>query len=203
MSYAELGASRAKGNCIMAIDKNKKEDSLIKKIASHYYTDQDRAIEFLKKGEFRDDKNLPINYQNKTNLTTPYNSILFTGDLEEMAQLIEELSSKKKTHTRPTHEEIQNFTQNFDLVVVNFRAGDLLNKYGLYHMGIAYATGVPIIMLEGNKIPYFPLPGLARRTFVGNEKFDMARDYLTRLSSQHINDEAKVCYELFKKYNTA
>jgi hypothetical protein len=36
---------------------------------------------------------------------------------------------------------------------------------------------------------------------MGKERFDVAREYLERLQSQHISDEALICYELMNKYN--
>jgi len=204
MSYCELGAARASGNCIIAVDENDKRDSLIEQIASHYYTDKNRAIEFLKRNEFNFNKNLPIQVENKTKTREVCKSILFTGCLEEpgMEKLIAEISEFKEVYTRPPINELQDFSKKFDLVVVNFPKGEQHSKYGLYHIGLAYATEVPIIELEGNsKFPYPPLPGLARRTFIGKERFDVAREYLERLQSQHISDEALICYELMNKYN--
>jgi len=204
MSYCELGASRARGNCIIAVDENEKKDSLIEQIASHYYTDKERALDFLQEGDFNFGKHFPIKGKNKTKTREPCKSVLFTGSLEEegMERLIEEVSKFKEVHTRPPINELDNFSDKYDLVVANFPCGEQHSKYGLYHMGIAYATEVPIIELEGNsKFPYPPLPGLARRLFVGKERFEVAREYLERLQSQHISDEALICYELMTKWN--
>ena len=200
-SYCELGASRARGNCIIVVDENEKKDLLIEKIASHHYSNLEEAKYFLKKGEFIEEKNLPIAYENKTLNSNPCEKVLFTGNLEEMTLLMNNVSNNKKVYTNPIEFGIQNFTNNFDIVIANFKKGEAHDKEALYHMGIAYATGVPIILLEGNIIPYPTLPGLARRTFIGENKLKIAEDYLTALKSQHISDEALVCYELFKKYN--
>jgi hypothetical protein len=204
MSYCELGASRARGNCIIAVDHNDKKDSLIEQIASHYYTDKDRALEFLQKGEFNFNKHRPIKIENKTKTREPCKSILFSGSLEDagMIELIKETSKFKEVYTRVPVSDLYDFSDKFDLVVVNFPQGEQHSKYGLYHMGLAYATEVPIIELEGNsKFPYPPLPGLARRVFMGKERFHVAKEYLERLQSQHISDEALICYELMAKYN--
>lgn len=204
MSYCELGASRARGNGIIVVDENDKKDSLIEQIASHYYTDKKRALDFLEKGNFNFNKHQAIGIKNKTKTREPCKSILFTGNLEEegMIDLINYISKFKDVHTRPPISELSNFSDKYDLVVVNFSKGEQHSKYGLYHMGLAYATEVPIIELEGNsKFPYPPLPGLARRSFVGKERFNVAREYLERLQSQHISDEALICYDLMTKYN--
>ena len=52
MSYSELGGARAKGRCIIAVDKNEEKDSLIKKIASHYYSTEDGVIDLIENKKY-------------------------------------------------------------------------------------------------------------------------------------------------------
>jgi len=201
MSYCELGAARANGNCIVAVDENEEKDSLIEQIASNYFTSKQKALEFLKESKFNPDYN-SIKKNDKTSNKNPCRNILFTGNLEEMNELIEEVSKYKKVYTRPPINGLDDFSEKFDTVVVNFKKGEDHNKHGLYHMGLAYATKVPIIELEGNSaFPYPPLLGLARRVFTGKQRFTVAQEYLKQLGSQHIADEAKLCYELMNKFN--
>ena len=76
------------------------------------------------------------------------------------------------------------------------------DKKALFAMGLAYATHIPVVELEGNNVIYPPLPGFSRRPFVGKDRFEHAQEYLTNLESQHISDEALVYYELMKKFNS-
>jgi hypothetical protein len=203
MSYCELGASRAKGNIIIAIDENEKKDSLIEKIASHYFTSKERTINFLSKNQNSlSPKYNEIFENNKTKDKTPCKNVLFSGDLEEIQELMENVKKcGKNVYSKPPVQELDNFGDKFDLVVVNFKKDLNYHKYGLYHMGIGYATKVPIIELDGNPFPYPPLLGLARRVFTGDKRFEIAEKYLSELNSQHISDEAMICYKLFKEYN--
>src|SRR3989339_33921 len=172
MSYSELGGARAKGRCIIAVDKNEEKDSLIKKIASHYYSTEDGVIDLIENNKYFP-KYPPIKAVDKT-------KTIYLG--KNLSPLI-------------------NFSDKIDLIIVNFDEGKLHDTYGLFYMGIGYATETPILELEGNIIPYPPLIGLARRVLIGSKRFDYAKDYLTNLESQHIDDEALIYYQLMKKYN--
>ena len=68
-------------------------------------------------------------------------------------------------------------------------------------MGLGYALDVPVLELEANIVPYPVLPGLARRTLFGPDRFIQAQYYLQNLTSQHIEEEAPVYYALMKKFN--
>jgi len=97
---------------------------------------------------------------------------------------------------------LQDFSKKVDLLVTNFKPGSHYDPKTLFFMGVAYATKIPIISIEGNDFPYPPLLGLARRVFTGEKRFEILEEYLKNLKSQHIEDEALVCYNLFKKFNS-
>ena len=97
--------------------------------------------------------------------------------------------------------DLSNFANKVDLIVVNFEKGKPHDKVGLFFMGLGYALNIPILELEGNVIPYPPLLGLSRIVLIGKERFDHAEFYLKNLTSQHIKDEALVYYNLMNKFN--
>ncbi len=88
---------------------------------------------------------------------------------------------------------------NVDLTVAHFPEGGNRDKKAILFMGMSYALKIPIVMIEENPIIYPPLAGLPRRIFT---KKEIALDYLIRLESQEIQDEAKVMYSLFQKYKS-
>ena len=96
---------------------------------------------------------------------------------------------------------ISRFCQDTDLLIVNFERGKRPRK-NIFLMGVAHASETPIIMCTANPIIYPPLAGLARRIFAGSERFGILRDYLRQITSNDVNSEAKVMYELFRKYNS-
>ena len=200
MSYSELGGARAKGRCIIAVDKNEEKDSLIKKIASHYYSTEDGVIDLIENKKYFS-KYPSIKAVDKTKSKDKYRNILFAGDLTSMDSLINDMAKIKNIYLGKTLSPLVNFSDKIDLIIVNFDEGRLHDTYGLFYMGIGYATETPILELEGNTIPYPPLMGLARRVLIGPKRFDYAKDYLTHLESQHIDDEALIYYQLMKKYN--
>jgi hypothetical protein len=200
MSYAELGASRAKGNCIIAFDEDNTKDDLISKISSHYITSRDE-LENLLNGHNYSKKFSEIQPMDKTANHKPYESVLFTGDVYSMGPLINKTLKDKKVFVNKSLDDLDNFSDEIDLIVVNFDKGKKHDKKGLFFMGMGYALDIPVIELEGNVIPYPPLLGLARRALVGKDRFKQAEHYLKNLKSQHITDEALVYYDLMKKFN--
>lgn len=200
MSYCELGGARAKGKCIIAIDENENKDSLLKKIASHHYSTREGVLELLRENEYKP-KYPKIKTKDKTKIRDEYQNILFAGDLQTIEPLIKEMEKTKKVLRGRNPKNLENFSEETDLIVVNFDNGKPHEKHGLFYMGVGYATKVPILELEGNSVPYPPLLGLARRVLVGRDRFKQAKEYLTNLKSQHIDDEALVYYNLMKKFN--
>ena len=119
-----------------------------------------------------------------------------------MISLMNEMAKEKNVYVASNDiGDLENFAENFDIIVTNFSGGKPHNPVGLFHMGVGYATKVPILELEGNSAPYPPLLGLARRVLIGMDRFEHAEYYLKELGSQHINDESTVYYRLMKKFN--
>lgn len=200
MSYAELGGSRAKGNCIIAFDEDKDKDDLIKKIASHYCHSRQELKDLLKNEDYFG-RYQPLKAIDKTATHKHYESILFTGDIPAMQNLINKMKETKKVSVNRDVNNIERFAKKTDLIVVNFDKGKSHNRKGLFFMGLGYALDVPVLELEANIVPYPVLPGLARRTLFGPDRFIQAQYYLQNLTSQHIEEEAPVYYALMKKFN--
>lgn len=203
MSYAELGAARASGQPIIAVDENsfENEDSVLERIASHEFYSKKEAIDFLNLNPNKLKSYQPIEIIDKTKTKNQCRNVLLYGldnvDLGTSLNMnVCDFSGlKSKTFN------LQNFSKNHDLLVVNFNERDKHAPDALFLMGIAYTTKVPIILLEGHNIPYPPLLGLARRVMVGENRFEHLKEYLNNLKSQHISDEALVYYNLMNKFN--
>lgn len=206
MSYAELGVARASGKSIISIDENPKEkkDSILEKIASYEFNSKEESIDFLNQNLFISSKYKPIPIINKTQNKDEMSSIIFAGDynLEVDEMLHRNLSFIEKNISNfNVDSDIENFSTKNDILVVNFDKHKKHNPEALFAMGLAYQTKVPIILLEGNQIPYPPLLGLARRVMYGENRFSHIKEYLKNLKSQHISDEALVYYNLMNKFN--
>jgi len=198
-SYAELGAARASGNCITLIDEAKNED-LARRIASHSLTDKNSAIELLRSGKYQS-KFCAIPKRDVTKTREPCKKVCFMGDTNSMGGLIEEIANHKNVSVGFPLENLFDYSKKTDLMVVNYDKGKAHDSMALFFMGLSYTTKIPILELEGNPVPYPTLPGLARRTLFSERRFEFAKFYLTRLQSQHINDESQVYYELMKHFN--
>lgn len=206
MSYAELGAARASGQTIISVDENPSEskDSILERIASHEFQSKKEAMEFLLKNSNKFKSFEPIEVIDKTKIKEEWKSLLFTGnynlDVNQTLFKHSVLDSKKINIYDSSKFNLQNFSKDYDLLVVNFNKEDKHSPEALFLMGIAYQTKVPIILLEGHSIPYPPLLGLARRVLVGENRFEHLEEYLKNLESQHISDEALVYYNLMNKF---
>ena len=193
MTYAEIGAAKAKGNYIIIADENEQTDYELNKIADVKFGKIDEAIEFLKDATYEKSGNEIVKKSSGDGFriflaTTPE----YTKGLEKIAQ------NGKKIFTFKEMESIEDFGR-MDLTAVHFPRGLKRNRQAIFVMGMSYSLGTPICMLDENPIIYPPLAGLARRIFTQKEPFI---DYLNMLESQKIDDEAKVMYQLFEKYKS-
>lgn len=197
MSYAELGAARAAGQPIISVDENEMKDSILEHICSYNFQSKQEAYEFLKTNPKLVSKYNPIPSINKTKTKEPCKNVLLYG-----FDKIPEIDNKNMFITQDNMRySIDDFSKENDLLVLNFDKGKKHSPEGLFLMGLAYKTEVPVILLEGNDIPYPPLMGLARRVMIGENRFDHLEEYLNNLESQHISDEAIVYYNLMSKFN--
>lgn len=203
MSYAELGAARAAGMPIISVDENTEKDLILDRVTSYSFNTKQNTLEFLANNPTLISMHNPIEVIDKTKSKEKYKKVAFLGDYSSnFKNLIDEYAhSGKEYNNDNTLTDLSRFSQDNDLIVVNFENGKKHNKNGLFAMGLAYHTKVPILLLEGNNIPYPPLPGLARRTLVKEDRFEQAKEYLKNLGSQHIQDEALVYYNLMNKFN--
>lgn len=195
MTYAEIGASRAKGNCIITIDENT-QDPLFEKVASHTFNNKEQAFELLIKGQYKS-KFLPIKPQPEEICK----NVLFVGDTEQIRDVINKTRKIKNCHVGYDATQLNNFSKDVDVTVVNFE-GQKRSREAIFYMGLSYALDIPVILSTKNPIVYPPLAGLARRLFTTEKKNDILKEYLTKLTSQNINSEAKIMYNLFDKFKS-
>jgi len=193
MTYAEIGAARAKGNYIIIADENEQQDYDINKIADVKFGKIDDAIEFLKNATYEKSGNEIVKKISDDNFrifltTTP-------GYIKGLEKIVQ---NGKKIFTFKDMESVEDFGR-MDLTAVHFPRGLKRNRHAIFVMGMSYSLGTPICMLDENPIIYPPLAGLARRIFTQKEPFI---DYLNMIQSQKIDDEAKVMYQLFEKYKS-
>ena len=204
MSYCELGTARAAGMPIISIDENKEKDSILERIASYEFGSKDEAFKFLKNNPPLDSAYNGVSINNKTKNKEPCEKALLYGMFEiflDNDTYNNGPLTKDYVGLSSRNFSIDSFSRDTDLLVVNFEKGQKHAADGLFLMGLAYYTEVPIILLEGNDVPYPPLLGLARRVMVGPNRFDHLNEYLKNLKSQHIADEALVYYNLMNKFN--
>ena len=195
MTYAEIGASRVAGNYIIGVDENEVKEPTLKAVADVHFSSFEEAIEHL-----RNLKNIPETNKIKEDQRKPLgdvHNVLILGSVPEQV-----MSSKEKAYISDFQvADINNLGKSIDLVVVNFERG-IRPKEHILCMGAAYSADIPIVLCEASPIIYPPLAGLARRIFSGPERMDILKDYLEGIKSNDINLEAKIMYELFKKYKS-
>ncbi len=195
MTYAEIGASRAKGNCIITIDENI-PGPLFEKVASHTFNNKEQAFELLRKGEYQS-KFLPIKPQPEEICK----NVLFVGDTEQIQDVINETRKTKTCHVGYDATQLDNFSKGVDVTVVNLEK-QKRNREAIFYMGLSYALDIPVILSTKNPIVYPPLAGLARRIFTTRRKNEILKDYLSELYLQNIASEAKIMYNLFDSYKS-
>ncbi len=204
MSYSELGGGRATARPIIAVDENEIKDLILDKVASYKFNTKEECYDFLSKNPKLISNQNSIPEIDKTKSREPYNSILFAGDInKQIDELLHEQVARynKKVSIFDIGQNLEEIPNKYDIIVVNYENGKKHDKNALFLMGLGYQVKVPIISLEGNNIPYPPLQGLARRTLTGPDRLVYAREYLTNLKSQYIEDESMIYYELMKKFN--
>lgn len=200
MSYAELGAARAAGMPIISVDENDIKDSILERIATHKFNSKEDAYGFLKTYSKFQSRYNSIPSNDKTKLMENYKSILLTGDYEKFKSI--KIPKNKNIYFSQDYiDNLDNLPKDIDLIVTNFDEGKKHNPEGLFFMGAGYQVKIPIILLEGNNIPYPPLVGLSRRPLFGEKRFEYLEEYINELGSQHISDEALTYYNLMNKFN--
>ena len=199
MTYAEVGAAKYAGNKILVVDENENKEPILNALANKRFSDFDSAIKYLRRVK---DPNPNQNFpepNSRNNDKGPVNRVLLLGFSEMFEKTLNEHG--KVMNWDYDINNMGEFYRNTDLLVVNFERGNRPKK-DILMMGVAYASQTPIIMCTANPIIYPPLAGLTRRIFVGDERFNILRDYLGSITSNEIGSEAKVMYRLFSKYNS-
>ena len=195
MTYAEIGASFISGNYIAIADENEKKDDSLEKIADYKTGSIDEAIEFMKYSWYNMLQHPAVKEENNKNngnlnilLTTNQNYFTELKNIQENGKKVFYVDDLEST------EEIG----KMDLTITMLPKGEEIDRRAVAFMGMAYALQIPNILIEENPVKYPPLLGLARRVF---DNKDIAISYLSQLKSQKIDDEAKIMYDLFKRYN--
>ena len=197
MSYAELGAAWAMGNGIVSVDENEKPDRIINTISREYYKNFDAMAKSLNDHGYCD-RGEGLEIRDRTESEEICRHVMLVGNHDD--ELVDSLSrTGKSMFVDPDPDYFADVQDQVDLIVANFDKGH--DSRGLFYMGVGYATKTPVIMVEGNSVPYPPLLGLARRVMVGDKRHEQLAFYLENLKSQHVSEEAVVYYNLMKKFD--
>lgn len=196
MTYAEIGASRAKGNFVMIADENEEKDELLSDIADVNFDSINEAISYLKK----ENNDLKSYYDPVAPLKKlgDIETIVFAGNKKQLEKLnLPKFAYSLDNLFDPGHYPLS-CLENVDLTIAHFpKKGDWDRKQ-IFFMGASYALQIPVILLDEKEVPYPPLLGLARRVFTTKRSL---RDYIGALESNTIEKEAGIMYNLFKKYD--
>jgi len=194
MTYAEIGASRIAGNYIIGVDENETKEPTLKFIANAHFSSFEEGVEHLRNLQNTPQADIQENFKKPLGMV---HDVLVLGEVPKQV-----MDSKEKCYIKNFQfADISHLTKSIDLVVVNFERGVRPKEHILF-MGAAYSADIPIILCEASPIIYPPLAGLSRRIFSGPERMDILKDYLEGITSNDINSEAKVMYDLFKKYHS-
>lgn len=199
MTYAEIGCSVTKGNHLIVVDENEQKDSLLEKLAEHYFTNFQESLNFLKEGI------KPVKKKNqKKTASTACSKVYLCGSTEHGLQRAVELAkragAKKEFILKSDPLEDFKKIKDYDLIVVHFPAHIERDRHACFFMGAAWYHDIPVLLLDENKPwKYPPLQGLARRH---SEDLTGVLDYLIEVEDLSINEEAVKMYEFFKIYKT-
>ncbi|MBI2045628.1 hypothetical protein HYT23_06220 [Candidatus Pacearchaeota archaeon] len=194
MTYAEIGASRARGKCIITIDEDG-ENPLFEKVASHHFKNKENAFELLDSGLYS-----PKFHRIKKENEEICRSVLFTGALSKFSSTISEVARTKNCRTDYDAENLENFARDVDITVVKFDDKEG-RKEAVFYMGLSYALNIPIILCTSNPVIYAPLAGLARRIFTGQHHRAIVEEYLNSLHEQNVESEFQIYQRLRMRYN--
>jgi len=195
MTYAEIGGSRAKGNCIIIADETEKRDKFLDDISDYKPNSIETAINFLKNNNSgRDASRAITKKQNKDNKLRMFlaTNIEYFKEIEQVYQ-----NDENKILMYGDFVNLKDFGKA-DLTIAHFPEGKDRDRKAIFFMGMSYALEASSITVDENMVLYPPLEGLARRNFKDKKP---ALDYLIRLKSLEIQKESKVYYYVDKKYN--
>ncbi len=194
MTYAEMGAARAMGRCIIAVDEDGK-NPFFEKVASYSFRNKEEAFALLHEGKY-EPKFPKIKKENEE----VCRSVLFTGALSKFSSTISEVAKTKTCRTDYDASNLDNFAKDVDITVVKFDDKEG-RKEAVFYMGLSYALNIPIILCTSNPVIYAPLAGLARRIFTGPKQREIVEKYLNLLHEQDIETEFQVYQKLRLEYN--
>ncbi len=174
-SYAEVGDAWALGKPLIIADENSHADPLLEEIFSYLFPSDEEAAKYLRKNadHLKAMDHRPIR---KKGSISSFDNILFAGDLEGAKNTIERLSHRHGVFEAQNISEAKKLIPKTDLVVINFEKG--YNPVGVSYLGIAYGMGINSISLDGNKILYPPLTGLAKIVFMGDNRGENFMDFI-------------------------
>ena len=194
MTYAEMGAARARGKCIIAVDEEG-ANPFFEKVASYSFRDKEDAFALLESGKYE-----PKFQRIKKENEEICRSVLFTGALSKFSSTISEVAKTKTCRTDYDAANLDNFAKDVDITVVKFDDKEG-RKEAVFYMGLSYALNIPIILCTSNPVVYAPLAGLARRIFTGPKQREIVEKYLNSLHEQDIETEFQVYQKLRMEYN--
>lgn len=198
MTYAEIGASRTRGNCIIIADETGQRDSFLDSVSDYKIGSIGEAIDFLKNNKLERNPSKTIIKKQKNSegldIFLAANKEYF-GEIEKIEQ-----DDKRITH----YDDLKGLADfgKFDLTVIHFPKGVEIDRKAVFFAGMSYALEIPVISIEENPVPYPPLLGLARRVFYERKPALYYLNNLTERDSLKIDNEARLMYDIFKKFNT-
>ncbi|MBN1376800.1 hypothetical protein JW949_00520 [Candidatus Woesearchaeota archaeon] len=206
-TYAEIGASYAHGNYIIIVDEedgHKKEDVLLRKVADKYFTDSEKAINFLNNGfelTNKPKKKIKSKYPVNSQGIIPVKKVYFCGEISgELSDIIDELSEKQPRKefikkSEDTHEDFKKIA-TYDLIVANFPKNKWWDRHAFFMIGGAYAHDISVLSVENKKLRYPPLQALVRRS---TNSIQNMKKYLEEVNDLNVNKEASFMYDAFKR----
>jgi hypothetical protein len=166
-SYGEICATWALGKPVVIADANPHTDPVLEETFSYLFASDNDAADYLNRHSRLSSKYLQIKRKNSISC---FENLLFAGDIGGIENTINQLSGRYNFFVAESVSDAKKYVPKADLIVLNFEKGHPYNPLGVSYLGVANALNITAISLDGNRIPYPPLTGLAKLVFVGDER---------------------------------
>lgn len=195
-SYAEVGDKRARGGAIITTDLNTEKDSLLEENSSYNFNSDEESVQFINSKEKIKSVYKAIK---KKNIDLRPRNILFTGDIAEMSDFMDQVSRTRKVKIKNDSRALEKLISNVDLIVANFEKNSGYNKEGVFFMGLGNALKIPVVSVDSNRVLYPPLTGLAKKTFTGENRLENLYDFIQNPKKFDLTPETLTQIKIAKK----
>jgi len=195
-SYAEVGDKRARGGAIITTDLNTEKDSLLEENSSYNFNSDEESVQFINSKEKIKSVYKAIK---KKNIDLRPRNILFTGDIAEMSDFMDQVSRTRKVKIKNGSRALEKLISNVDLIVANFEKNSGYNKEGVFFMGLGNALKIPVVSVDSNRVLYPPLTGLAKKTFTGENRLENLYDFIQNPKKFDLTPETLTQIKIAKK----